>query len=163
MSESIILVGINKTGKSTKVKEFLKKVKNKDSLFIYDYNNEYRELFPYPFIDFEEFTEKALQLNNAVVVFEEATAFLNNRSFNDHVNKLLVFRRHKKNTLFFVYHSLRSIPTYIYEKSNYIFIFKTNDPPGLSAKELKDDRIEDIMNRVKSNKNPHYYEALKIY
>jgi|WetSurMetagenome_2_1015567.scaffolds.fasta_scaffold02016_13 hypothetical protein len=162
-SAAIILVGINHSGKSYQVKKLLSKVRNKASLFIFDYNKEYENYFPFPFIDFDEFTQKANRLNNAVIVFEEATAFLNNRSFNDEVNKLLVFRKHKNNTIYFIYHSLRSIPTYIYDKCNYIFIFKTNDPPGLSAKELKDERIEEIMLRVKDNKDLHYFETLKIY
>jgi type IV secretory pathway TrbF-like protein len=62
-----------------------------------------------------------------------------------------------------VFHSLRSIPRYIYELSNYITIFKTNDTPYLSAKELKDERIEEIMERVKNSKNIHINVTLKIY
>jgi gas vesicle protein len=58
---------------------------------------------------------------------------------------------------------MRSVPRYIYELSNYITIFKTNDSSEMTARELKDDRLEEIMNNVKANKNQHFFMTLKIY
>jgi len=175
MSKCHIFVGATDTGKSHQIKQLLKKV-NKDALFIYDVNNEYREFFPYPFVDFDRFIEAATRLKNAVLVVEEATIFLNNRSSNEFLREILVRKKHTNVFIILVFHSVRAIPRYIYELSNYITIFNTNDSPDMSAKELKDERIEKIMLEVRNNtdkkfihKKPdgtlvHFFnKTLKIY
>jgi hypothetical protein len=163
MSKAHIIVGATDTGKSFFIKNTLRKVPSYDALLIYDINNEYQEFSEEPFEDFETFAISATRCEHAIIVFEEATIFLNNRGCSQAVNELLVRKKHTKNFVFLVFHSVRSIPRYVYELSNYITIFKTNDSPDLSARELKDDRIKDIMIRVKNNQNKHYFETLKIY
>jgi len=162
MSNCHIIVGATGTGKTTYIKNIIKSV-NKDALFIYDVNNEYRDYFNYEFVDFEIFIESADRLRKSVIVIEEATIFLNNRSSNYYLKDILVRKRHKNNFIILVFHSLRSVPRYIYELANYITIFHTNDSPEMTAKELKDDRLEVIMNEVKENKNRFYNKTLKIY
>jgi hypothetical protein len=163
MSKAHIIVGATGTGKSTFLKSILNKVKNKNSLFIYDINNEYKDYFPYDFIDFEDFVIAASNVENSIQIYEEATIFLNNRSCNRYIIDILTRKRHTNNFVFLVFHSMRSVPRYIYELSNYITIFKTNDSPGMTSRELKDERLESIMLHVKNNKNSHYCETLKIY
>jgi predicted AAA+ superfamily ATPase len=163
MSKGIIIVGATETGKTTYVKKLLEKVPDKRSLFIYDVNNEYSEFFPYPLIGIEDFMEKTQFMKKGIFVLEEATIYLNNRSSNEHLINLMVRKRHTFNTIILVFHSMRSVPRYIYELSNYITIFKTNDSSEMTARELKDDRLEQIMNDVKDNKDMHFYKTLKIY
>lgn len=163
MAQSIIIVGATGTGKTTFVKNIIKKVPNKKALFIYDVNNEYKEYFPYPLQTVSDFMEKTQFISKGVFVLEEATIYLNNRSSNEYLTQLLVRKRHTNNTILLVFHSMRAVPRYIYELSNTIVIFKTNDSADMTSRELKDDRLEVIMNRVKNHKNPHYYEILKIY
>jgi ABC-type Mn2+/Zn2+ transport system ATPase subunit len=163
MAQSIIIVGATGTGKTTFVKNIIKKVPNKKALFIYDVNNEYRDYFPYPLQSVSDFMEKTQFISKGVFVLEEATIYLNNRSSNEYLTQLLVRKRHTNNTILLVFHSMRAVPRYIYELSNTIVIFKTNDAADMTSRELKDDRLEDIMNRVKNHKNPHYCEILKIY
>jgi predicted AAA+ superfamily ATPase len=163
MSKGIIIVGATETGKTTYVKKLLEKVPDKRSLFIYDVNNEYSEFFPYPLIDIEDFMEKTQFMKKGIFVLEEATIYLNNRSSNEHLINLMVRKRHTFNTIILVFHSMRSVPRYIYELANYITIFKTNDSSEMTARELKDDRLEGIMNEVKDNKDMHFYKTLKIY
>jgi hypothetical protein len=163
MSKAHIIVGATDTGKSYFVKSTLKKVPSYESLLIYDVNNEYSEFMEDPFEDFETFANNATKVERAIIVFEEATIFLNNRSCNRSLNEILVRKKHTKNFVFLVFHSVRSIPRYVYELSNYITIFKTNDSPDLSARELKDDRIKSIMESVRNNNDRHYHETLKIY
>ena len=162
MSICHIIVGATNTGKSTLVKSLIKRA-NKSALFIYDVNNEYKDFFPYPFVDFETFINSATRIKNAVLVIEEATIFLNNRGSCDALKEILVRKRHTNVAIFLVFHSMRSIPRYIYELSNYITIFKTNDSADMTAKELKDSRIEKIMLDVRNNKNKFYNKTLKIY
>lgn len=162
MSICHIIVGATNTGKSTLVKSMLKRA-NKQALFIYDVNNEYKEYFPYPFVDFETFIESATRIKKGILVIEEATIFLNNRSSNECLKEILVRKRHTGVMIILVFHSMRSIPRYIYELSNYITVFKTNDTPDMTARELKDERLENIMLDVKNNKNKHFNKTLKIY
>ncbi len=178
MSKVHIIVGATDTGKSFFLKEMLKKVPNKNSLYIYDIENEYKNFFPYPLVDFEEFVSKAVALSNCIMVFEEATIFFSSKSSSKELRTVMVQKKHTHNTVFLVFHSLRSVPRYIYELSDFITIFKTNDSPGLTAKELKDDRLEKILMEVNSNTDTnyckiidnmhgkriirHYHETLKI-
>jgi len=162
MSNGIIIVGRTGTGKTTYIKEMLKKVPNKQSLFIYDVNNEYANFFPYPLIGIDDFMEKTQFMQHGIFVLEEATIYLNNRSSNEYLTELMVRKRHTCNTIILVFHSMRSVPRYIYELSNYITIFKTNDSGEMTARELKDDRLESIMNEVKDNPDTYFYKTLKI-
>jgi len=176
MSFCHIIVGATNTGKSHFVKNLLRKAKSKTAYFIYDVNNEYKEFFPYPFIGFTEFIKKATRIERSIMVFEEATIFFNNRSTNEYLYEILVRKKHTGNCVFLLFHSMRSVPRYIYETSNYITIFKTNDSPDMSARELKDERLKDIMLKVRNNTDPkfnhinkdgtlgsHFCETLKIY
>ncbi|MFA5297631.1 MAG: DUF87 domain-containing protein [Lutibacter sp.] len=159
---SHLITGATGTGKTTFIRSLLNKV-NSEAVIVYDINAEYTDFFPYPFIEFENFTTKLKQINNGIIVLEEATIFLNNRGTNHDVTELLVRKRHTHNYIILVFHSMRSIPRWIYELSNYITIFKTNDSPQLTARELKDNRIEDIMTSVRNEINPHFHTSLKIY
>jgi Cdc6-like AAA superfamily ATPase len=163
MSKSIIIVGATGTGKTTYVKSLIAKVPNKKALFIYDVNNEYAEYFPYKLVGIEDFMEKTQFISGGVFVLEEATIYLNNRSCNTYLQELLVRKRHTNNTIILVFHSMRSVPRYIYELSNYVTVFKTNDAPDLTARELKDARLETIMTEVHNSKKPYYSKTLKIY
>jgi len=156
-----IIVGATNTGKTSLVKRLLKKA-NKKAFFIYDVNNEYKEFFNYPLMDINTFIYKANFINRGIIIIEEATIFFSNRS-NNLLKELLVRKRHTKNHIILIFHSVRSIPRYVYELANYITIFKTNDSPEMSAKELKDERIEKIMSIVKQSKNQHFSQTLKIY
>jgi hypothetical protein len=138
-------------------------VPNKKALFIYDVNNEYGEFFPHKLLSVEEFMERAQFISKGVFVLEEATIYLNNRSTNPILIDLLTRKRHTFNTIIMVFHSMRAVPRYVYELSNHIVIFKTNDSPDMTSRELKDHRLEEIMIRVRASKNLHYYETLKIY
>lgn len=157
-----IIVGATGTGKSTFIKQLLQLV-NPDCIAVYDVNNEYHDFFPYPLSNFETFTQKAATLKKAVIVFEESTIFLNNRGTNQNIIDLLVKKRHNENYIILVFHSLRSVPRYVFELCNYITVFKTNDNSEMTARELKDDRLEEIMNRVKNSAIPYFSETLKIY
>jgi hypothetical protein len=163
MSKCHIIVGATDTGKSYFLKNKLRKLSNYGALFVYDINNEYTEFIEDTIIDIDEFTEYASKLRNAIIVFEEATIFFDTRGNNKDLKKILVRKKHTHNLIFLLFHSVRSIPRYVYELSNYITIFHTNDSPDMSAKELKDERIETIMKNVNENSDIHYSETLKIY
>lgn len=124
--KAIAIVGMRGMGKSTIVKKTIEPV-HKDARIVYDINGEYKDLYPYPLLSFEDFETKIRSVKNAVIVVEEATVFLNNRSFSFDFLDTIVRARHANNTIILVFHSLRAVPKYIFELLNYVIILKTQD------------------------------------
>jgi len=155
MSKAIILVGSTGCGKTYFTKQLLKTV-NKNALLIFDVNNEWKEYYPYPFdADIDKFLEKANKIRQGVILIEDATAFLSNRGRSDLLTKILVGKRHTKNTIILLFHSMRAIPKYIIDISTHIVIFKTNDPLTLVEKAFQNEAITDAFNRVQTNAKGH--------
>lgn len=129
MSKAIILVGGTGCGKTYFSKNNLIKYANKSALHIFDVNNEYKDFYPYPFNpDIDVYLAKASKLTNAVLLMEDSTAFLSNRGRSDALTKIMVAKRHTNNTIILLFHSFRYIPKYIFDLSNLVVIFRTNDP-----------------------------------
>lgn len=163
MSKAHIVCGMTDTGKSYYIKNQIRNVPNKQSLYIYDINNEYKEFFDYELIDFEDFAYNCTLLSNAIIVLEEATIFLDGRlKCDQYIQTVLTRKKHTKNYIFLVFHSVAQIPPYVYQLCNYITLFKTNDLPDMSARELRDLRLRDFMQRIKANPDIHYYETMRI-
>ncbi|MCK9479766.1 MAG: ATP-binding protein [Firmicutes bacterium] len=129
--KAIILVGATGSGKSTIVKRLLANV-HEERICVYDVNAEYGLSEPgKPLPDIQDFLDGVLPLYDRVLVFEEATVFFSNRGRSDKMVKLLVAKRHNRNTVMLCFHSIRAIPLYIYDLVNYVIVLKTNDPPEL--------------------------------
>jgi ABC-type Mn2+/Zn2+ transport system ATPase subunit len=158
-----LVVGATGTGKTTTVKHYLSKIPNKKVLFIYDVNNEYREYYPYEFIDFVEFIGKMTRVKKAVMVFEESTIFLSNRSCNMQLVDILVRKRHTGNYVFLCFHSLRSVPKYILNLCNYITLFHTNDSEGFIDNTFQNNNLTAAFKDVQNNSNIHYSKLIKLY
>lgn len=142
MSKAIIIVGGTGCGKTYFTKQLIKNV-HKNALLVFDVNNEYKEYYPYPFNpDIDDFLSKCSKVTNGVFLFEDATAFLSNRGRSDQLTKILVAKRHTKNTIILLFHSMRAIPKYIMDLSNMVVIFKTNDPEKKVAEFENDGLLE---------------------
>ncbi len=163
MSKCHIVVGATGTGKTTYVKDNLSKVPNKDSIIVYDVNNEYSEFYDYEFIDYKTFLKNLTTVKNSVVVLEESTIFLGVRGDIEDIRNILVRKRHTKNYIFLCFHSLRSVPRYIYDMADYITVFKTNDTEKRVSQTFEDDRLTDIVRECKESDNKHIYKFLQIY
>lgn len=160
-----IIVGKKKAGKTYFIQKMILENVHKGAILVYDVNNEYAEYTDNETLpNIDEFSDTVSRVKNAVCVFEECTIFTDTRSNNKFLKNLLVRTRHTKNYIIMVFHSVRSIPRNIFEISDYITVFDTLDSPDLSAKELKDERIETIMKEVSENvaENPHYCKTLAL-
>lgn len=124
--KAVLIVGARGMGKTTTTKKLLTKTEPKARLVL-DVNGEYMDLYPYPFIGFEEFSKKLTTVSNAVIVVEEATIFLSNRGYDKDITDVLVKARHRNNTIIMVYHSIRNVPKYIFDLCNMVVLHKTND------------------------------------
>jgi ABC-type Mn2+/Zn2+ transport system ATPase subunit len=162
--KSIIFAGGTGTGKTTMIKERLAKV-HKESIHLYDVNSEYKKFYTKPFTDFETFANQSRKLKNALIVYEEATIFLDNKGSNTAVRDVLVRKRHTNCTIFFVFHSLRTIPRWVFDLSNFVVLFKTNDSEKSVNARFDNDLFTDCFLRVQSGArtNPHHHEIFSIY
>lgn len=157
-----IIVGMPGTGKSTFVFEILDRIPNKKTIFVYDVENEYKKYFPYPLLDFNEFINKITPIKKAVIVFEESTIFLSNRSFNQQVQRLITQKRHTGNYLLFIFHSVRAIPYYIYDSADYLTLFKTNDTVELINYRFRDRNVNNAWHEVNNNNDFHFKKTLRL-
>lgn len=133
--KTFLIIGHTGRGKSTKVKEILSGLYC-DKL-IYDVNNEHNTGKPLPNIN--DFLTLAKKKVNTAIVFEEATIFFSNRGRSEEVIDLLVRKRHTNNIIILLFHSIRSVPNYIFELIDYIILFKTNDNEKLIHDKFKDN------------------------
>jgi hypothetical protein len=158
-----LIVGATGTGKTTEVKRLLQKVPNKKAIFIYDVNNEYREFYPYEFTDFQEFIERMTRVQWGVMVFEESTIFLSNRSCNMLLVDLLVRKRHTGNYIFLCFHSLRSVPKYVLNLCNYITLFHTNDSVNFIDNTFQNTALTSAFLEVQNTSDIHFSKFIKLY
>lgn len=112
-------------GKTYFTKDFIKRTKKNN--IVYDVNAEYTDvpgarLF-YDFGDFMAGAEKATDSN---IIFEDATGELGGKA-EKNIKRLIVAKRHRRNNLLFLFHSIQDVPPFLFRMSNFIVLFKTGD------------------------------------
>lgn len=151
---SFCIVGKRKSGKTTFVKEYLKRHLSKQKKYIFDIQNDYFDIPNAVNIttgDKEQFLNLVEYVKNSVIVFEEATAFLSTQSNEMRLRKILVSSSpsHNNNIIFFCFHSLRFLPPYLIDLVDYFVIYKTNDLPQKVRAKFGDTKIFDTWNNVR--------------
>lgn len=127
MSKCIMIVGATGAGKTYFTKKLISNV-NKNALIVFDVNDEYGDLYPYPFNpDMDAFLTKAEKVEKAVILIEDATSFFAVQGRSDKLIKILVAKRHTQNTIILLFHSWGDVPRYLYRKCTEVVIFKTLD------------------------------------
>jgi hypothetical protein len=155
MSKAIIIVGGTGCGKTFYTKSLIKRA-NKNALMIFDVNNEYKDYYPHPFNpDIDIFLDKCSRVTGGIFLFEDATAFLSNRGRSDKLTKIMVAKRHTKNTIILLFHSMRAIPKYLLDLSNIVVIFKTNDPETIVEKAFENEALTNAWKRVQTAAKGH--------
>lgn len=144
---SICVVGSTGVGKTTFVKSIIKDI-HSTNIIKYDPFNEYEKGYN---IEIDNF----LQLNykNKLILVEEATSVL---SFYNRIDiiKMLTRRRHNNVSSIFVFHSIRTIPVYIFDFLDGIVFFRTNDRRDIVEKKYKDIIDENLLDKITTL--PHY-------
>lgn len=153
----IAIVGRKKTGKTTDVKRLIKHV-HPDALFLHDVSAQYLDIYKKPLLPFEKFTQLGTKLEKAVIVYEEATIFINH-SRQENIINLISTSRHRQNTSIFVFHSLRSLPRYIFDFTDVMILHKTKDTLKLVEEKFEDDEFTACFNRVNAHPDFHYSET----
>ena len=167
----ILFVGMRGSGKTTAAKKMAEKF---DNTFIVDLYNEHegdiiRRLDKTPNEGKKRIREEATdtkklfstlkKLNNNFILIEDATIIFNAQIFDEGVKRLIIASRHKNNTIGFIFHSLQRIPLFIWEQSNYLNLFKTNDT-AQSFNRLGNKELEEIYLDIKASKDPHKNKIL---
>lgn len=78
--------------------------------------------------DVKQFSELAMQKLNTVILFEEATAFFRGKQAQL-TSRIMIGRRHTKNVLVFLFHSINRVPPELMEMADIAVLFPTNDQP----------------------------------
>lgn len=156
----IILIGRKRTGKTTFTCELINKLARPKQL-IFDVNNEYtrklgvRNDYTGP-LEHDFFLDAALKEKNALIVCEEAATYLSNRGREEKLLKLMQESRHTNNSIIIILHSIQDLPPYIYNRSDYLGLFKTQDFPGAIDRKFKFNRqFMEAYTRVEASENPH--------
>lgn len=151
---AIINVGGTGTGKSTETRKLIE-LFDPEYLYVYDVNNEYNDLYKKPFCGVNEFLVLLENVTDALIVFEEATMFFSNKSSSEKLLGMLVQKRHKRNNFIFNFHSLRSIPRYIFDFVDFINIKKTNDTYKIAREKIDDEVFLHLFESVNESNNPY--------
>lgn len=156
----IILVGRKRTGKTTFTCELIKKLDRPKQL-IFDVNNEYtrklgiRNDYKGP-LEHDFFLDTALKEKNALIVCEEAATYLSSQGREQKLLKLMQESRHTNNTIVVILHSIADLPAYIYNRSDYLALFKTQDFPGAIDRKFKFNRqFMEAYTIVEASENQH--------
>jgi len=148
MGKAFIVVGGTGSGKSHLIRQQLEGV-NPGARMVFDVQQEYVDLYPYPLLDDEVFLEATTRVQNAVLVYEEATIFFSNRGSSKLLRRVLVGKRHTGNTIFLVFHSLRAVPRYIYDLCTHVILYKTNDTESMVSTRFENDKFTAMFLRLK--------------
>jgi type IV secretory pathway VirB4 component len=164
MSLITLICGGQGTGKTTFVKSC---IVNPKRGIILDINNEYKEfdtLGAHRVTEkFRDSLENISALDGITLVVEEATVFFSNRKYDEKLCEMIVRKRHQKNDIFLIYHSLTDIPDYLLRLSDYLWLFKTKDNPTRIESKYKDmDEVKKGFYEVRKNKDVHYKYAIKL-
>ncbi len=157
-----ICVGKRKTGKTTFSKKMLSLKPKNYPCVVYDVNNEYKEFYSEPFIDFLPFMDKIVDLRSHYILIEEATIFFNPRARVEEMINLLVRARHTQNIIQLNFHSWASVPGNIKDLVDYIHIFKTNDNEDKVRVKVDRDYIVNTWVEVNRSKNPFEMKTVRM-
>ncbi len=158
----IIIVGARGAGKTEMAKTLVRKY-HQEARLIFDINNEYTELYNRPFIDFEDFAELTTRVTDAVILFDEAAIFINNKGSNKQIYKACGRARHTRNDLIFNFYSLRAVPRDLYDLASAVIIHKTGDDVDFVAKRFGDKKLTEAFKQIEAAKWLYNSKANKHY
>jgi phospholipid N-methyltransferase len=158
-------VGRSGCGKTTITREMLDKRPKNMPVLIYDINQEYTDLYPAEFEDFDVFLAKLSfeETRHHYIVIEEATIFFNTQSNFQDMKNVLVRARHTGNIIQLNFHSFSSIPKGIYNLLDYVIVFKTNDNLKSVTDRFDNPKVVTAYQEAIESPDEHFHKTVKIY
>lgn len=135
----ILIVGARGEGKST-MSKILSKDVHRARFHAYDVQREHELICPFclsddnPLPDVDDYLKHVLPMTDSVIVMEESTVFFSSRGSNKKLRQFLVNARHANNLIMLNFHSIRSLPWYIYDLCDLVILFRTNDETDVVEK-----------------------------
>jgi hypothetical protein len=158
-----IVCGGQGQGKTTFVKNSVSKMQG---VIVLDVNNEYKDLekegAKLIIKDFRTSLENIKNLNGITLIVEEATVFFSNRKYDENLLELIIRKRHQKNNIFLIYHSLTDIPDYLLRLSDYLILFKTKDNSVKIDQKYNNTDIRKAFYIQRNQKEAHRPYILKL-
>lgn len=150
------------SGKTTRTLNIITGIKK--PVIIFDVQGEYKEdknTKVFTSFDFSFIISKIEKSINTFFVIEEAKIFF---SFFDEEKaaRFLISQRHKGNDFIFNFHSIRMMPLYIIDHTDYIILGKTNDLPMYVRTKYADTELLRTFNKIKSVNNEYFYKIIKL-
>lgn len=170
----ICIVGQPGAGKSYFAQnELMSKLPN---YFVYDlYNYEYKDLpeeepnkykegkKKYTGDDPELLLNSLRRFRNTAFIMEDATVFLDNHKKSEDFKRVIYGRRHCNLLIVLLFHSLHRVPVWIFEQTNIVVLFKTQDSEDTIKRKFKDPRILQAFATLKRSKNKHDKIILEMF
>lgn len=163
----IICIGKKGTGKSTTIREVLRGVKTvnpEKEFYICDPNREFLEFDSSfdPDIDnaFNIYIDTIKHAKRSVIFVEEATIFLDPRKREGILVDKMVKARHDENIIIMNFHSWRSVPLYIFDMIDYLYLHKTNDTESKVKNKCDIPFVMDSFRNVNNKNKSKYYKEL---
>jgi hypothetical protein len=163
----VILIGRKRTGKTSFCVNLTKKLDRPKHL-IFDVVNEYTKKFGIrndytgP-LDHEIFIDAALKAKNSLIVCEEAAGYLSSRGRSGKLLRLMQESRHTNNVVIIILHAIQDLPPYVYNRADYLGLFKTQDFPTAIDRKLSLNRqFMEAYTKVENSDNPHAVEFYEI-
>jgi hypothetical protein len=160
-----VMVGRRGCGKTTLSKKLLSQRPDKFPVLIYDINNEYKDIYPAEFEDFDLFLARISDeaVRHTYILIEEATIFFSTRSRFEDMMNVLVRARHTSNIIQLNFHSFASVPKNIYHLLDYVIVFKTNDIEADVQDRFDNPKVLQAFGEARKSENEHFYKTVKLY
>ena len=164
-----VIVGNTGTGKTTVAQTLIATADiPKNRVYIHDVNDEYKQ-FGTCYQDdkvFLQVADRALVNNHCgLICYDEATILLTSNKREEAIMKNLTRRRHTRNCIIFIFHSLIDTPTWIFRYCDYLILKKTSDAPSAVEKKfLNMVHIWDAFQAVsiESKSDQYFHETVKL-
>jgi hypothetical protein len=116
----------------------------------------------YIFSDINEAAEQLKNLKDTVLIFEDATSYIEHKLAGP-FKSLLLDSKQNNNDIFLVFHFLMAVPRDISRIADYLVVFKTNEVFDTKLiNKFPNPLIKQKYEALKKVNNPYAYEALNI-